>query len=334
MKTFRFVFLLIFITTTLTGQYKARIVFYNVENLFDTDDDSLTNDEEFLPEGSKKWTNYRFYNKLNKIYKVMAAIGEDEPPEIIALAEIENGFVLHQLINKTPLSKYPYRMIHSDSPDKRGIDVAIIYRSDRVTLRNREFIPVRFGNSQKTTRDILMAEFMVNGEEDLHLFVNHWPSRYGGQQKSKPYRMQAAQNLKSKTDSIFQNSISANIIICGDFNDDPDDVSLTEGLEALILSREISETELYNLSYTTRENCSCGTLKYRSEWNFFDQFIVSGSMLNEKGIRTNNSFQVFRPEFLLENDAKYGGYKPFRTYQGPLYKNGFSDHLPVYLDIF
>mgnify|MGYP003756655037 CR=1 FL=1 len=315
-----------------------RIMFYNVENYFDTADNPHTNDNEFLPLGVKEWTYKRYRNKTVNIYKTIVAVGEQEPPEIICFAEVENQKVLYDLINSTPLSKYPYSVVHYDSPDQRGIDVGIIYRSDRIRIRQSKAISVKNpANSAWVTRDILYVEGSAGENNSFHLFVNHWPSRLGGVKKSEINRNLAGQTLRKHVNDILENDSCANIIITGDFNDEPFNRSITEILGAVKFTSRGKCSNLYNLSASLAATCKCGTYRYRSEWDMFDQFIVSGAMLvNDKNSLTTciSCIHVAQHHFLLTNDEKYGGKQPSRTYLGPAYKGGFSDHLPVYLDIY
>lgn len=313
----------------------CRIMFYNTENFFDTKDDPLTNDQEFLPTSKKHWTPERYNEKLHHVFQVIAAIGETDPPAIAGFAEIENRGVLNDLIHKTLLEKYPYKIIHKDSPDLRGIDVGLIYRTDKIKCLNYKFFRINFpGNPVKKTRDILYFEGLL-GKDTLHVFVNHWPSRYGGKKRSEPSRIFVASVLKNKTDSILKRDPCARIVVMGDFNDDPTNESINKIFGARISADNASCKSMVDLSGILKKSCHCGSLKYGAAWNMFDQFIVSGSMLSDIGAHTSvNDVHVAHFPFLLVTDRKYGGYKPFRTYYGPVYKGGYSDHLPVYLDIF
>lgn len=314
-----------------------RLMFYNVENYFDTQNDSLTADDEFLPDSDKDWNYYRYNEKTLHLFKTIVAVGEILPPEIICFAEIENESVLFELVKNTPLEKYEYEIVHFNSPDFRGIDVGLIFRKDAFKKLAAQKIPVCFPlNPQRTTRDILYFKVLTIRSDTLHLFVNHWPSRRGGQKVSEPYRIIAAMALKAKTDSILTINPYAKIIITGDFNDEPHDESLTLGLSALTPEEPLISTSLYNLSASLHERCKCGSYRYGAHWNMLDQFIVSGNLLMAgDGIKTcYQCIDIAQFNFLLIEDKKYGGVKPFRTYQGPIYKGGFSDHLPIYLDLF
>ena len=315
------------------GEY--RIMFYNVENFFDIYNDSLTQDDEFLPEGDKHWNYNRFTDKLNKIYKVIIAVGGNEAPEIIGLCEIENRHVLNKLIYNTPLSKYEYEIVHQDSPDNRGIDVALLLRKDKLSLLKKGFFNITFAwDSLKKTRDILYIKGLTPGEDTLHIFVNHWPSRYKGQLETESFRIYVASVLRNKIDSIFNINKESNIIITGDFNDEPQNKSIKEILSAETNFDTIISNKLYNLSSNLSNSTKSGSLKYKFAWEMFDQFIVSGSLLDSDKISTTlNDIHIFNPDFLLEEDNIYSGYRPYRTYRGYKYTGGFSDHLPIFLDL-
>lgn len=311
-----------------------RIMFYNIENLFDTIDDPHKNDNEFLPEGTNKWNSFRFYKKLKNTYKVITAVGGWDAPEIIGFCEIENRYVLEQLISKTPLRNNNYEIAHYESPDQRGIDVGLIYRPDKFTLIESQPLQVAFENDTDfKTRDVLYVKGIALNKDTLHIFVNHWPSRRGGESESEPKRIQAASIVRNKIEAIFKQNNSANIIVMGDLNDYPDNRSINEILQAKKI-KETKPLELANLMYEKHEQHE-GSHKYQSHWGCLDQMIVSPIMLDEM-----NSLQVkdkkatiYRNDFLLKADDRYMGNEPFRTYEGPKYTGGFSDHLPVFLDI-
>jgi len=332
-------FVLIILTTIFfTGfsqtEESYKVMFYNVENLFDTFDDTLKKDEDFLPKGNHFWNNYKYYTKLNQVYKVIMAVGEWNPPAIIGLCEIENRKVIDDLTNKTPLVKFQYKIVHKESPDRRGIDVGFLYREELFTPITSEFLPINFPNNPKSkTRDILYVKGITNTSDTLHVFVNHWPSRWGGQLESEERRVYVASVLKSKADSIFNKNTNSNIIITGDFNDYPDNKSIKEILSANQNFDSISNNQLYNLSTHLFKTKNIGTHKYQGEWGVLDQFIVSGNLLNSNNSIYTSTEQVyiFNKEFLLEPDKSYFGFKPNRTYIGFKYNGGYSDHLPTYL---
>ncbi|GAB4279562.1 MAG: endonuclease [Marinilabiliales bacterium] len=311
-----------------------RIMFYNCENFFDVVDDSLTRDEEFTPQGVRYWTNKKYEEKRNKIYKVITAVGGWEAPDIVGLCEIENHYVVEDLVKNTPLSKWDYRIVHKESPDRRGIDVVLLYRKESFKVIENEFIRIKFPDSDRKTRDVIYVKGKTSFGDTLYVFVNHWPSRWSGQLESEPARMFVASVVKNKTDSILRKNPNSKIILMGDFNDEPENKSLSEVLQANLSYDNIEKTKLYNLSYYLLKEKGLGTHKYQGTWGLLDQFIVSGSLLNNKGLHTDiNHVHIFNKDFLLEKDETYVGYKPFRTFIGYKYNNGFSDHLPVYLDL-
>jgi len=319
------------------GNEAYRIMFYNAENFFDPFNDSLKNDEDFLPQGNHFWTWNKFQEKANNLFKVITAVGKWQPPMIVGFCEVENRFVLNQLIEKTPLARLNYGIVHHDSPDNRGIDVAMIYLKDQFTPIHDEAIHIVFPNDNaKKTRDILYVEGVTNKKDTLHLFINHWPSRLGGQLESDANRTFVASVLKNKVDSIFKANINANIIITGDFNDEPDNTSITETLKAKHDYENSQAGFLYNLSYYLKEKKGLGSHKFQGQWGMLDQIIVSGSLLNKQNnvYTSTDNAHVFNADFLLVKDEQNVGFQPNRTYVGFKYNGGFSDHLPVYLDLF
>lgn len=313
---------------------RHRVMFYNVENLFDPFDDSLTRDDEFTPTGQRYWTWSKMEAKINGIYKVIMAVGELDPPVLVGMCEVENGFVLHKLVSDTPLSKFEYRVIHRESPDPRGIDVALLYRPDRFRVQEREFIPVLFpDDSARKTREILYVRGML-GSDTLHVFVNHWPSKYGGELESESGRFAAANTLKRKVDSIKVFYPDARILIMGDLNDEPESAPVVEGLGACERDIPNCPSGLINIAAILK-NRGFGSYKYQGVWGIIDQIIVSQSLLNGKhGLFTSpQKAAVFESDQLLEPDKQYSGKRPFRTFIGYRYHGGYSDHLPVYIDL-
>lgn len=311
-------------------------MFYNTENYFDIEDDPEVKDEEFTPEGYKKWTFSKYKEKQLKLSKVILAAGEWRVPELIALAEVENKEVLKDLLKWTPLSRYKFGIIHKESPDFRGIDVALLYRKRFFTPLSQRFIRIRFPFAPaKTTRDILYVKGMVRGKDTLHLFVNHWPSRAGGQKATEPKRLYTAKILGKWADSILNRANAANIVITGDFNDEPFNKSISGVLEAQKDTAQYRSPGLINLMAIQKEKKDLGTYKYRFEWNMLDQFIVSSALLEKKNKLYLHAADahIMRKEWLLKDDAKYPGKEPHRTFTGPRYRGGFSDHLPMYLDL-
>jgi len=311
-----------------------RFVFYNVENLFDLKNDSLTEDDEFTPEGDKKWTSKRYYDKIDRIARTITAVGEWEMPALVGLCEIENQYVLQDLVAHRLIADAGYEIIHKDSPDDRGIDVALLYAPEEFKPLKRSWLGVSFDHDPDlTTREILYVKGVVSNSDTLHLFINHWPSRWGGVEATIPKRVAAAQTLKKHTDSLFYHITNPNILIAGDLNDNPLDSSVFLVLGAR--SRIDNERDaLYNLMFSMYENRNEGSLKYKGVWETYDQIIVSSALLNNNRIHIKDSkAYIFSAPYLLIEDERYLGQKPFRTYAGPQYLDGYSDHLPVYLDL-
>jgi len=306
-----------------------RFMFYNVENYFDPFVDSLSSYNEFVPDGMRHWTYSRYIDKRNKIYKVITGLGGWQYPTIVAFAEIENRFVLEDLIASTPLKNAGYEIIHFESKDERGIDVGMIYLADHFKPLHAQIIPIIFENdTADKTRDILYVKGYL-GSNSLHLFINHWPSRYGGLMASSPLRLTASKTLIRVCDSVCISDANAKVLIMGDFNDDRENESLKLLEDGSVCGLQILQMESKNKDVK-------GTLKYQGNWDVFDNIIVSGALLNSNsGLSlAGNSGHVFDAPFLLESDERHLGVKPFRTYTGYKYNEGFSDHLPVFVDIY
>ena len=319
------------------GQF--RVAFWNFENFFDPYVDSTRVYNEFTENGSQHWTKTRFYKKRNNLYKAILAISENEPLAILGIAEIENDYVLHMLFNQTPLKTHNYRIVHYEGDDKRGIDVAMVYCIDKLQLIHSE--PVKIINPISPirplqTRDILYAKFSDRRGDTLHIFVNHWPSRYGGERETIKLRAMAANTLRHKVDSLFSlPQPTPKIIIMGDFNDTPEDPSISEVLGAKKPEHQETPDALVNLFFNSKNLGFEGTLKHQYNWQIFDQIIVTKSLIyNDDGLSyKEKSATIFHGDFLFENDDSFGGVRLFRTYVGPKYFGGYSDHLPVYIDL-
>jgi len=331
----KWIFILVTISPVIhlraEAQTKYNIVFYNVENLFDTWDDPQTTDEEFTPASQRHWTKQRFDEKIKMIYKTLITAGKGQFPDIIALAEIENSWVLEQLISKTPLNKIQYGIIHKDSPDPRGIDVALLYRKDRIKAIDYEFISIsNKGDNELKTRDILHFTGEIENEP-IHFFVNHWPSRSGGYTETKEKRELTAEILRESIDSLIAKDPDANILAMGDFNATPNEKCFTFLLKAFPYPGNNTPSSLINLSTLWTKKAD-GTIKSGGQWEIFDQIICSQHMFRNKilKIETDQS-GICNFDFLLEPDPVFLGKKPFRTYLGPVYHGGTSDHLPVKL---
>lgn len=315
------------------GDQSIRLAFYNVENLFDYFDDSTTLDDDFTPRGGNYWTKRRYQDKQNKLAKTITALGGWEAPALIGLCEIENRFVLTTLTQFTPLKGQNFEIIHQDSRDRRGIDVAAIYRPDKFELLDYFYYPLKFPfDTASRTRDILHVIGRLPNQDTLHFFVNHWPSKFGGEFETQPKRMFAATFIRSKVDSILRVDSSANIVITGDFNDEPFEESMVTGLNIKTEIKNTGPIELFNLMYPIRY--LTGTHSFQNKWGILDQFIVNGNLLNDRNSTyiKGNTAQIYNMDFLIMEGAT-GATRPNRTYQGPAYKGGYSDHLPIILDL-
>ncbi len=316
--------------------HSVRIVFWNLENLYDPYDDTTKLDDEFTSAGAKHWNWLKFSAKLNRVAKTLIAAGEWEPPVIVGLCEVENRYVLNKLIYETPLKRWKYKFVHHESPDLRGVDVAMLYRPDILQVISSQSIIIRFPfDTLVQTREILVVQGILFNHDTLSIMINHWPSRRGGYLGSQPRRNYVASVLRKACDSIQRIRPSANVIMMGDFNDEPENESLKMVLAARTDTLPFFDTALYNLMGIRNKIHREGTLKYRDQWSTFDQFVVSGALMNgSSGIRAGpGNVHIIRASFLLEEDNTYFGEKLNRTYSGPRYHGGFSDHLPIRIDI-
>lgn len=302
------------------------VVSYNVENLFDTVDDPKIPDEEFLPESEKKWDNERYQKKLSDLVQVISEVNPKELPEVVGLVEIENQTVLEDLINTGKLNGQGYAIIHKESPDYRGIDVALIYLKDAFTEISHETLPVVFPDDpQFKTRDILHVTGKMRNKT-VHVFVNHWPSRIGGDDKTEPKRVLAASILKKKVDQILVVNPKARIIIMGDMNDEPANKSLNETLGAATTD---SGAQLVNLMMPD-DVAGKGTYFYNGNWNMLDNLVVSETVLKGKGTQVEGKKgYIFSKDWMVYTN-KNGDQTPNRSYVGNKYVGGVSDHFPVY----
>jgi len=304
------------------------VLFYNVENLFDTINDPDTNDDEFTPESSKEWGSERYQDKLSKLSQVLTTPSEKNPL-FIGLAEIENRFVVLDLIQTGRLANTKYRIAHFDSPDQRGIDVALAFDLERFFLLHSEAIKVEIEEDKNfKTRDILYVKGLLKDSVELHVFVNHWSSRRGGQKESEHKRVLAAQNLKRKSDSILDIDANANIIFMGDFNDYPTNTSISEVLGAKSIEKA-NTNDFVNL-LAPQHSEGKGTHNYRGEWGALDQIIISPSLKNEEGLEVKDKEAYILYEDFLLYEHPSGDKTPSKTYGGPNYYGGYSDHLPIY----
>ena len=329
----------IFVITSMTVPCQQQndtlcLAFWNTENLFDTIDDPAINDEEFLPNGEMEWTEDRLDKKMFNLARIIRMMNNGNGPDILGVCEVENQAVLAEMVNKY-LSDLDYEIAYLESPDNRGIDNGLIFKSDKFKLLNVQADTVHLSDGWPT-RLIFGVNLLTNENKKITVFVNHWPSRSGGQIESEPKRIAAAQTLRNSVDRIFQADSNANIFVIGDFNDDPVNVSVLETLKAhpvkcdsLNSDYEFSPVgELFNLSYEKFEN-GVGSFKYKDTWNMLDQIIVSGSLIIGNDINyICNSLEVFKPDLIVTQSGEYEG-TPFPTYGGRRYLGGYSDHFPV-----
>lgn len=315
------------------------IGFYNLENLFDTIDDPATNDEEFLPLGSKRYTGEVYKDKLKKLSDVLSIVGTDISPDGLSLignSEIENEAVLRDLVNQPSLKARNYQIVHYDSPDLRGVDVGLIYNPKYFKPINSQSLYVKLPATDSTevrkTRDVLYVYGKYVGE-DLFVFVNHWPSRRGGEEASRPGRIAAAQVCRDKIDSIIAVNPDAKIIVMGDLNDDPVNYSVTKVLKAETERKRVDRGELYN-PWAVPYKQGMGTGAFNDTWNLFDQIIISSGFLDkEKGGFFYHEAKIFSKPWMIETQGQYKGY-PKRSYSYDVYQGGYSDHLPTYIVLY
>ncbi len=319
------------------GFNSMRIVFYNVENLFDPQNDSIKHDESFTPEGNNHWSTYKYWTKQKKIAQVLTSVGGWEMPSIIGLCEVENKHALINLAYNTSLKNSKYAIVHHESEDYRGIDVALLYRKEKFKVIADTAYNVRFTfDKNSRTRNILHITGIALDTDTLHIFVTHWPSKYGGAFVTIPKRKFVASEIRRYSQQILKKNPNANIIIMGDFNDTPDEVSVTKGLKAKSPDN-YKEGDLVNLMYPLMSN-KIGSHFYAgetgSEWSVLDQMVVTSNLLDKTNLLKikGNKAHIFSADFLLEKNSK-GIIVPNRTFIGMKYHGGFSDHLPVYMDI-
>ena len=286
----------------------------NCENLFDTRHDSLKNDLEFLPDGSYRWTPYRYWAKLNHLGQEIVALS-NPIPDFVAMCEVENDSVMFDLTRRSLLRNAGYEYVMTSSPDERGIDVALLYQPASFALLHSHSIRIKPLPDTRPTRDILYASGLIITGDTLHVFVVHAPSRRGGEQASRPYRLHVADRLAAAVDSIYAESRDAKIIVAGDFNDYADSPAL----------KRLYQHHLINISHDAQgAHGAKATYRWHGEWRSLDQIMCSPTMAAAK-----QKCQIGDLPFLLEDDEKYGGKKPYRTYLGPRYLGGYSDHLPL-----
>lgn len=329
------IFAVVVLTSCSTQKFQNRknltVVFYNVENLFDTINEPGKTDGEFTPNGQNKWTDERYNKKVDDIARVLGSINVNDLPEIIGLCEIENRKVLEDLVSDKFLARGLYRIVHYESPDNRGIDCAFLYRQDEFEVIASRPVHVSFAAEPNFhTRDILYIKGRTLNGEEMHIFVNHWPSRIGGEEQTENARVSVATLLKSKIDSVQKEDPMAEIIVMGDMNDEPSNKSLDEVLGASKPGNK--NNGLVNLMYPVYE-AKQGSYYYRGNWNMLDNLVVSSNLLDDKGFCcTDKLGHVFHQDW-MEYKNTNGVFSPNRTYGGSNYYGGVSDHFPVYISL-
>ena len=330
----KLIFFTLFVAVSLSTLAQKKlgvysVAFYNLENLFDTEDDPLINDEEFLPNGASQWTNEKYQQKLKNMASVISKLGKEHCPggvAAIGVAEIENRRVLEDLIKTGDLAEMGFGIIHYDSPDLRGVDVALLYNPLLFSVSSSRVYPYNLPDDPTfKTRDILLTSGTLAGEP-FHIIVNHWPSRRGD--KSSELREFAAAINKHIADSLYKADPSAKIVIMGDLNDDPTDISCRVVLDAKKTQKDVKPGGLFNTMWMFYDK-GIGSLPYQGKWNLFDQIIISESLLGQD--RSSLKFwkpEIFNRDFLIQKEGRNKGY-PFRTFYEGKFINGYSDHFPV-----
>lgn len=336
------VFLFFAISLTVYAQTKPyKIVFYNLENFFDTVNDPEVLDDEFTPEGPKKWTQDKYDKKLHNMERVffdIAAINKGYPV-VIGVSEVENRNVLEDIVAAPKLAPANYRIVHHDSPEARGVDVAFFYRADVFKLEGEKAIRTIIPSLPNfKTRDILTMWGKIDGEDFLFM-VGHWPSRLGGKEASEYKRIAVGEQMRSIADSVKQIRPDVKVVLMGDFNDDPTDPSITQGLGAKLKVKELQKGDYY-APYASMLKAGYGTLAYGDAWNIFDNVVVTENLVNDttdklkiqKAPGSKFYGNIFKRHYMVQKEGQYKGY-PLRTYVGNNFQGGYSDHFPVYIYI-
>lgn len=325
-----------------SGQSRRfRVMTYNVENLFDTCHDEGFDDYEFLPTSERHWNSYRYWAKQGRLAGAIAAVGGDSPADLVGLCEVENDSVMNDLCSRTRLKRLGYEYVMTRSMDYRGLDVALLYQPMRFALISATSHEVPFYKKYgRHTRDILHVAGRLQTGDTLDVFVCHFPSRRGGSPEAAKLRGIAARTLREVVDSVTASREKPAVIIMGDFNDEYSNRSISKHLGAVPVPRmpeAVDEKTLYVLSANLKgKNGIRGTYKYQGEWNQLDQIIVNGALLNGRAsLHTSpGNCRIYAPGFLSQPDESQGGVKLKRTYQGPIYRGGYSDHFPLVADFW
>jgi len=318
------------------NKYKVSLIgFYNLENLYDTVNNTLVDDEEFLPNSERHYNSRIYLDKIDRLSSVISQMGTDVNPDglaILGVAEIENDTVLNDLVHTKLLKDRKLRFVHYNSPDRRGVDVGMLYNPKYFNPIYSAPLFVQLPGGSKDsyfTRDILYVKGLLDGDT-VHVFVNHWPSRSGGEERSMPARAAAASVAKHSIDSIMAANPKSKVVLMGDLNDDPISPSVAKVLGANGNEKKVKETGMYN-PWVDMYKKGIGTLAYQDAWGLFDQVIISGSWLpkDQSGYFYQKAV-IFNKDFLVQKTGKFRGYSK-RTWDGTTYNYGYSDHFPVYL---
>lgn len=322
----------IMVACAQNSKKEAVIAFYNLENLFDTEDDPLTNDAEFLPTGKNQWTPERYQHKLNNMASVICLIGQEKGGVVvIGVSEVENRKVLEDLVATEKLKPLNLGVAHHDSPDRRGVDVAFLYSKERFQVLDTKAYPVITDDTSFRTRDHFMMTGVIDNTDTVSFVVMHWPSKSGGEQRSLPKRIAAAEAARRIADEVLAENINANLIFMGDLNDNPTAKSLKEYFKPKVKIKDLQKGDLFNPMWKMYQD-GIGTYAYRDNWEVIDQMILSYNLINP--VRENSykyvTTKVFRRNFMITQSGSYTGY-PYRTFAGGSFQGGYSDHFPVYL---
>ena len=333
-----FALLLLAMGMSVNGQEKKfgcyAVCFYNLENLFDTIHDEGKRDDEFLPNGSYRWTSMKYRSKLKNMSTVISQLGTDLLPgigaSIVGVSEIENARVLTDLVNQPLLKEKNMQFVHIEGPDRRGVDCALLYNPRFFTPEKSFLQPYIYEpkDSAQRTRGFLTVQGKMAGD-DLTVIVCHWPSRFA----TSYYRERAGAQVRQLKDSILSANPKMKILVMGDMNDDPFDKSMAESLGAKKEIAQVNDGELYNPWWSTLVKTGRGTLTYQGGWNLFDQIVLSSNLLNRESKRDFSTLkyhkhEIFQRDFLMQTEGKYKG-NTKRTTAGGVWLDGYSDHLPV-----
>lgn len=316
-----------------SNKQTAIIGFYNLENLFDTIDDPLTNDAQFLPTGDYQWTSERYLRKLDNMASVICLIGKEQGGVVVlGVSEVENKGVLDDLVATEALKPLNLGVEHHDSPDRRGVDVAFLYDKDRFQVLSTKAFRLNYpADTSFRTRDQFLMTGIVDKTDTMHFIVMHWPSKLGGEKRSMPLRAAAASLARHIADSILATNIDANIIFMGDFNDNPTSKSMRDYFKPVNKINDVQRGDLYNPMWKMYQD-GIGTYAYRDNWDVIDQIVISANLIHPMQAKSYKyvAAKVFRKNFMITQTGPYTGY-PFRMYAGGTYQGGYSDHFPVYI---